>query len=164
MYIARYKGQLNSEWKYEVIVSPKFPTKNYKDFCPGSLLEGRAEISVIFGWDLGETMTSYNHSEFNWPLAITTSCPFLFHRPWHVHNFFLGPEELDVKFTKIQSVLRKSSLGIRRTFFTTLEIKKWINFCLSLQHTKVFWMANNNGGRQNLCWHNQHNISWCLIR
>ena len=52
------KGQLNSEWKYEVIVSPKFPTKNYKDFCPGSLLEGRAEISLIFGWDLGELMTS----------------------------------------------------------------------------------------------------------
>jgi hypothetical protein len=29
------------------------PTKNLKDFCPGSLLEGRAEISVIFGWDFG---------------------------------------------------------------------------------------------------------------
>ena len=32
------KGQLNSEWIYEVIVSPKMPTKNLKDFCPGSLL------------------------------------------------------------------------------------------------------------------------------
>ena len=31
-------GQLNSEWIYEVIVSPKMPTKNLKDFCPGSLL------------------------------------------------------------------------------------------------------------------------------
>ena len=28
------KGQLNSEWIYEVIVSPKIPTKNYRDFCP----------------------------------------------------------------------------------------------------------------------------------
>ena len=28
------KGQLNSEWIYEVIVSPKMPTKNFKDFCP----------------------------------------------------------------------------------------------------------------------------------
>ena len=27
------KGQLNSEWIYEVIVSPKMQTKNYKDFC-----------------------------------------------------------------------------------------------------------------------------------
>ena len=36
------KGQLNSEWIYEVIISPKIPTKNYRDFCPGSLLEGRA--------------------------------------------------------------------------------------------------------------------------
>ena len=38
------KGHLNSEWIYEVIVCPKIPTKNYRDFCPGSLLEGRAEI------------------------------------------------------------------------------------------------------------------------
>ena len=28
------KGQLNSEWIYEVNVSPKMPTKNLKDFCP----------------------------------------------------------------------------------------------------------------------------------
>jgi hypothetical protein len=28
------KGQLNSEWIYVVIVSPKIPTKNYRDFCP----------------------------------------------------------------------------------------------------------------------------------
>ena len=27
------KGQLNSEWIYEVIVSPKMQTKTYKDFC-----------------------------------------------------------------------------------------------------------------------------------
>ena len=47
------KGQLYSEWIYEVIVSPEIPTKNYRNFCPGSLLEGRAEISVIFGWDFG---------------------------------------------------------------------------------------------------------------
>ena len=38
------KGQLNSEWIYEVIVSPKMPTKNYQDFCPRSLLEDRTEI------------------------------------------------------------------------------------------------------------------------
>ena len=47
------KGQLDSEWIYEGIVSPKMPTKNYQDFCPGSLLEGRAEILVIFGWHFG---------------------------------------------------------------------------------------------------------------
>ena len=47
------KGQLNPIWIYEVIISPKIPTKNYRDFCPGSLLEGRAEICVIFGWDFG---------------------------------------------------------------------------------------------------------------
>ena len=38
------KGQLNSEWIYEFIVSPKMPTKNYQDFCPRSLLEGRADL------------------------------------------------------------------------------------------------------------------------
>ena len=47
------KGQLNSEWINEVIVSPKMPTKNLKDFCSGSLLEGRAEILQIFGWHFG---------------------------------------------------------------------------------------------------------------
>ena len=29
-----YKGQLNSEWIYEVSVFSKIPTKNYRDFCP----------------------------------------------------------------------------------------------------------------------------------
>ena len=29
-----FKGQLNSEWIYEVIISSKIPTKNYRDFCP----------------------------------------------------------------------------------------------------------------------------------
>ena len=28
------KGQLNSEWIYEVLFSPKIPTKNYQDFFP----------------------------------------------------------------------------------------------------------------------------------
>ena len=28
------KGRLNSEWIYEVIISPKMQTQNYKDFCP----------------------------------------------------------------------------------------------------------------------------------
>ena len=44
---------INSEWIYEVIVSPKMPTKNFKDFCPGSLLEVSAEILEIFGWHSG---------------------------------------------------------------------------------------------------------------
>ena len=39
----------------EVTVSPKMPTRNYQDFCPGSLLEGRAEILVIFGWHFGRS-------------------------------------------------------------------------------------------------------------
>ena len=37
------KDQLNSE------IQPK----NYRDFCPESLLEGKAKISVIFDWDFG---------------------------------------------------------------------------------------------------------------
>ena len=49
-----FKGQLNSEWIYEVIVSSKMPTKTYRNFGPGSLLEGMAEISVIFGWHFGK--------------------------------------------------------------------------------------------------------------
>ena len=34
LLLAVTKGQLDSEWIYEVIVSPKMPTKNYQDFCP----------------------------------------------------------------------------------------------------------------------------------
>ena len=41
------KGQLNSECIYEVIVSPKMPTKNFKDFCPTNKLK-------IFGWHFGK--------------------------------------------------------------------------------------------------------------
>ena len=29
-----HKGQLNSEWIYEVNVSSKMQAKNFKDFCP----------------------------------------------------------------------------------------------------------------------------------
>ena len=71
------KGQLNSEWIYEVIVSPQMPTVNYPDFCPTKQtrvvaqktaythqkitknkcydhgLFGRAEILVIFGLHFG---------------------------------------------------------------------------------------------------------------
>ena len=52
-FLAVAKGQLNSEWIYEIMVSPKMPTKNYQDFCPGNLLEGRAEILKNFGWHFG---------------------------------------------------------------------------------------------------------------
>ena len=42
------KGQLNSERIYEVIASPKMPTKNLKDFCPGRLLEVRGRSQTTF--------------------------------------------------------------------------------------------------------------------
>ena len=45
------KGQLNSEWIHEVIVSSKMPTKNLKDFCHGSLLEGRASNLWLVFWE-----------------------------------------------------------------------------------------------------------------
>ena len=45
------KGQLNSEWIYEVIVSPKMQTKNYKDFCPTK----KARIVALF---IGEFLVS----------------------------------------------------------------------------------------------------------
>ena len=48
------QDQLNSEWINEVIFSPKMPTKNYQYFCLRSLLEGKAEILVIFGWHCGK--------------------------------------------------------------------------------------------------------------
>ena len=72
-----HKGQLCSEWIFDVIVSPKMQTKNCKDFCPtkqtrilalifgeflvsvdsffgcDSCFLGRAEILVIFGLHFG---------------------------------------------------------------------------------------------------------------
>ena len=50
-----YKGQLNSEWIHEVIVSPKMPTKNFPDFCPERV--GQKSGKILVGI-LGETMTS----------------------------------------------------------------------------------------------------------
>ena len=46
------KGQLNSEWIHEVILCPKIPTKNYRDFCPGSLLlQGYSQVPIKrVGW------------------------------------------------------------------------------------------------------------------
>jgi hypothetical protein len=43
-----FKGQLNSEQIYEVIVSPKMQTKNYKDFCPAKQTRIVALFLVIF--------------------------------------------------------------------------------------------------------------------
>ena len=60
------KGQLNLEWIYEVIVSPKMPTKNFPDFCP--TLSGQKSGKILVGI-LGQMMTSQIHSESNWPLG-----------------------------------------------------------------------------------------------
>ena len=53
--LAVSKGQLNSEWIYEVIVSPKMPTKIFPDFCP--TYSGQKSGKILVGI-LGETMTS----------------------------------------------------------------------------------------------------------
>ena len=53
MYSGCTKGHLNSELIYEVIVSPKITTRNWKDLYPGSLLEGRAEMFQIPGRHFG---------------------------------------------------------------------------------------------------------------
>ena len=59
------KGQLISEWIYKVTVFPKIRTKNCQDFCP----HYTGQISwQFFVRILGETMTSWSHSEKNWPL------------------------------------------------------------------------------------------------
>ena len=63
------KGRLNSEWIFEVIISPKIPTKNVTDFFPERV--GQKSEKFLVGI-LGETMISSIHSEFNWPLKI---CP-----------------------------------------------------------------------------------------
>ena len=49
------KGQLNSEWIFEVIDSPKIPTKNFPDFSSERV--GQKSGKILVGI-LGETMTS----------------------------------------------------------------------------------------------------------
>ena len=44
------------------------PTKIFKDFCPRSLLEGRAEILKIFGWHFGRNDEFMNSLWMYWPL------------------------------------------------------------------------------------------------
>ena len=44
------KGQLISEWIYEVIVSPKIRTKNCQDFCPSTQGRNPDNFSFVF-WE-----------------------------------------------------------------------------------------------------------------
>ena len=59
------KSQLILEWIYEVIVSSKILTKNCQNFCPH--YTGQKSWQFFVGI-LGEMMTSWIHSEINWPL------------------------------------------------------------------------------------------------
>ena len=73
-----FKGQLKSEWIYGVIISSEIPTKNYRDFCPGSLLDGRTEISAFL---VGISQTNSNsfvyHFQFESHELDFISCSFL---------------------------------------------------------------------------------------
>ena len=46
------KGQLNSEWIYEVNISPKIQTKNYRYFCPNPIInfQGRNLCNFWLGF------------------------------------------------------------------------------------------------------------------
>ena len=61
------KGQLISEWIYDLIVSPKIWTKNCQDFCPPYTGQKSWQFFICI---LGETMTSKIHSEIDWPLVV----------------------------------------------------------------------------------------------
>ena len=56
-FIFIYKGQLNSEWIYEVIISPKMPTKHLKDPYPLINFQGQKSFKFFVGI-LVEMMTS----------------------------------------------------------------------------------------------------------
>ena len=56
------KGQLNSEWIYEVIVSHKMPTKNYKNFCPTK------QTRIV------AKKTAYNHQKITKKSAMILVC------------------------------------------------------------------------------------------
>ena len=49
------KGQLNSEWIFEVIISSKMPTKHFPDFCPVRVEQKSGKFLVGI---LGDLMAS----------------------------------------------------------------------------------------------------------
>ena len=51
------KGHLNSEWIYEVTVSPKMQTINYKDFCPTLT----RIVTLFFGWCFGQCRNFFDY-------------------------------------------------------------------------------------------------------
>ena len=63
-----HKGRLNSEWIYEVIVSTKIPIEKLPKSLR-SLLEGRAEILVIFSWHFGRNDDFINSFWIKLPLV-----------------------------------------------------------------------------------------------
>ena len=98
------KGQWNSEWIYEVIVSPKKPTKNYKDFCPTKqtriIANFFGDFLVIVGSFFG-----YDPCLFGWAeiLVILASRNFwlaFWEKQWS-HKFIMNLTDLYVMMSSL---------------------------------------------------------------
>ena len=67
------KGQLNSEWIYDVIISPKMPTKKFPDFCPERVGQKPGNFLVgIFNSNpdsITQVMLRSNHSSLKFSLV-----------------------------------------------------------------------------------------------
>ena len=60
------KGQIKSEWIYEIINFPKYEPRQLKDYCP---MYYWAKILQIFRFILRKLMISCIHSDLIWPLG-----------------------------------------------------------------------------------------------
>ena len=86
------KGQLNSEWIYEVIVSPKIQTKNYKNFCPSI----QTRIVALFFSNFLVSVGSFFwlRSWFVWQGRIPCNFRFAFWEKQWPHKFILNLTDL----------------------------------------------------------------------
>ena len=144
------------------IPKSKMPTKNYRDFCLGSLLEGRGEISVIFGWHFGRN-DDLIYSEFNWPLKSYNkskkNSKYIFllkvYIPWsHLHTIFVL--EVGKKLDKFCMAYLGTLLPLLAYIFWHLGFYWWLVFlwCISsdLRLVKIIrWelQLNSRNSRNN---------------
>ena len=136
-----YKGQLISESINEVIVSPKIRSKNCQDFCPHYTGQKSWQFFVRI---LGETMTSYIHSENNWPLvhSQSQSRPVLL----DVQQCMVAAENTSSMFWSRNNKLREAGLDWLTSPSNNLQV-----FCKFVYTFFAYPCINQGWQRRNIC-------------
>ena len=132
-YFEITKGQIISEWIYEVIVSLKIRTKNCQDFCPHYTAVHRAEIRTIFRSYFGRNDDFINSF---WNLLTFTMVPqvelfsFVF---WKNLKTPKRPFEINWPFQKVfyyapifLKVIKNSWLKYLCMMECTIQVFSWL--------------------------------------